>query len=142
MNPLLRLMTMASMLAVPAAAWAGNVQVDLTGVRAGGTLYVQLQTRDQFLSPARSYGDIVRSPAAGSVSFTLKDVAPGYYALTVWHDDNGNDRFDVDPATGRPADGWAARNAEGLRAAPKFDQLKSTVGPGPLTLVLPVTYGR
>src|SRR6185295_955191 len=107
--------------AFPAAANAGSVSVDLTGVRAGGTLYGQLQTRDQFLGPARTAGQIVQAPQAGSLRIDLGEVAPGDYAVTVWHDDNGNQRFDVD-ARGAPADGWATVNAEGLRGQPSFDQ--------------------
>jgi uncharacterized protein (DUF2141 family) len=142
MNPIFKILAAASMLALPAAAHAGDVEVDLTGVRAGGTLYVQLQTRDQFMTASRAYGEMVRAPAAGGVSLTLKDVAPGDYAVTVWHDDNANNRFDVDPATGRPADGWATVNAEALRGPPLFDQVKSTVGAEPVTIALPLHYGR
>ena len=132
----------ASFLALPAAAQAGDVRIDLSGVRAGGTLYVQLQTREQFMTDARSYGEIVRAPAAGPLSLTLKNVAPGDYALTIWHDDNGNSRFDVDPASGRPADGYAAPNAEALRAAPQFDQVKMAVAADPVKVALPLYYGR
>jgi uncharacterized protein (DUF2141 family) len=132
----------AAFAAIPAAALAADVEVDLSNVRAGGTLYVQLQTREQFMSGRRSYGEMVRVPAAGAVSLTLKDVAPGDYAVTVWHDDNGNNRFDVDPATGIPTDGWATLNAEALRAAPTFDQVRTTIGADPVKLALPVHYGR
>jgi uncharacterized protein (DUF2141 family) len=142
MKSILKMMAAAAMLAVPAMAGAADVKVDLSGVRAGGTIYVQLQTRGQFMTNERSYGQIVRAPAAGPLSLTLKDVAPGDYAVTVWHDDNSNQKFDVDPATGRPADGWASVNAETLRAQPTFDQIKSTVGDAALTLALPIHYGR
>lgn len=142
MNSMIRMIAAAAMVAIPAMANAADVKVDLSGVRAGGTIYVQLQTRAQFMSAARSYGEIVRSPSAGAVSLTLKDVAPGDYAVTIWHDDNSNEKFDMDPATGRPTDGWATVNAEALRGPPAFDLVKSTVGDTPLTLALPLHYGR
>lgn len=99
-------------LAAPGAATAGPVTVDLSGLRAGGTLYVQLQTRDQFLGPQRTAGQRIGAPAAGALSVELGEVPPGDYAITVWHDDNGNDQYDVDPRTGAPLDGWAAIGAD------------------------------
>jgi uncharacterized protein (DUF2141 family) len=142
MKTIFNMITAAALVAIPAMANAADVKVDLSGVRAGGTIYVQLQTRGQFMGPARAYGEIVRTPSAGAVSLTLKDVAPGDYAVTIWHDDNGNQKFDMDPATGRPTDGWATVNAEALRGPPVFDQVKATVGIVPLTLSLPLHYGR
>jgi uncharacterized protein (DUF2141 family) len=136
------MIALAAILSIPAIAQAADVKVDLSGVRAGGDLYVQLQTRSQFMTGARAYGQIVRAPAAGALSVTVKDVAPGDYAVTIWHDDNSNRKFDVDPATGRPTDGWATVNAEALRGPPAFDQVKSTVGDTALTLALPLHYGR
>src|SRR5436305_9423799 len=88
-------------LAAPVAVQAADVRVELTGVRAGGTLYVQLQNRAQFMGNDRVAGQRVAAPAAGSVSVDLGEVPPGEYAVSVWHDDNGNQRFDVDPASGR-----------------------------------------
>jgi len=142
MNLILKMLAGAFVLAVPAGASAGDVAVDLSGVRAGGTLYVQLQTREQFMGAARASGAILASPAAVPISLILKDVAPGDYALTVWHDDNGNRMFDVDPASGRPADGWATVNADGLRGPPTFDQVKTQVGAEGARIALPVHYGR
>jgi len=129
-------------LAAPAAAQAGNVRVDLTGLRAGGTLYVQLQTRAQFLGAERSAGDLIRAPQAGSLSVDLGEVPPGEYAVSVWHDDNGNQQFDVDPRTGRPMDGLAGMPTEGLRAAPTFDQVKLTIPAAGLAVPLSMQYSR
>ena len=127
-------------LAVPAAA--APVRVELAGLRAGGTLYVQLQTRDQFMGAARTAGEVVRMPAAGDLSVDLGDVPPGDYAVSVWHDDNGNGRFDVDPRTGRPTDGIATLHAESLRGQPTFDQISVPVPAEGLVLPLALHYGR
>ena len=129
-------------LALPAAASAAPVAIDMSGLRAGGTLYVQLQTRDQFLGVGRAAGRIVETPAAGALSLDLGDVAPGDYAVTVWHDDNGNHQFDVNPSTGAPADGWATANAEGLRGRPTFEQVRLTIPAAGLRVPLALHYGR
>jgi uncharacterized protein (DUF2141 family) len=126
-------------LAFPAAAYAGPVTVDLSGLRAGGTLYVQVQTREQFLGQARVGGRIVPAQA-GSLSVDLGEVPPGDYAITIWHDANGNNQFDMG-ARGRPADGWAMINGERLRGQPTFDVVKLTIAADPLRLPAAVSYG-
>lgn len=129
-------------LTAPAVAAAAPVRIELSGLRAGGTLYVQLQTREQYMGADRAAGRIVRAPAAGALNLDLGEVPPGQYALTVWHDDNGNSRFDVDPRTGRPADGLAVLHAETLRARPTFDQISFAVPAEGLALPLALQYGR
>lgn len=129
-------------LAAPAVAAAGPVAVDLSGLRAGGTLYVQLQTRDQFLGPQRTAGRRIAAPAAGALGVDLGEVPAGDYALTIWHDDNGNGQYDVDPHTGAPLDGWAAVNGDALRARPTFDQIRVTVPAAGLRVPLALRYGR
>jgi len=128
-------------LALPAAASAAPVSVDLSGLRPGGTLYVELQTRAQFMGADRTAGQIVQAPAAGSLSLDLGEVPPGDYALTVWHDDNGNGRFDVGEG-GVPQDGLAMANAEGLRGLPTFDQIRLAIPAEGLRVPLVLTYGR
>ncbi len=127
-------------LVLPAAAQAGPVTVDLTGLRAGGTLYVQVQTREQFMGQARVAGRVVTAPSAGSLSVEIGDVAPGDYAVTIWHDANGNNQFDMGTG-GQPADGWAMANGDRLRGQPTFDVVKLTIPTDALRLPLAVSYG-
>jgi len=127
-------------LAFPAFAHAGPVTVELTGLRAGGTLYVQVQTREQFMGPARVGGQAVTAPSAGSLSVDIGEVPPGDYAVTIWHDANGNNQFDMG-TRGQPADGWAMANGDRLRGQPTFEMVKVTITAGALRLPLAVSYG-
>jgi uncharacterized protein (DUF2141 family) len=122
-------------LALPTVAKAGPVAVDLTGMRAGGTLYVQVQTRAQFMGPARVGGRIVAAPQAGSLSVDLGEVPPGDYAITVWHDVNGNNQFDMG------TDGWAMGNGDRLRGQPTFEIVKLAIPAAALRLPMAVSYG-
>jgi uncharacterized protein (DUF2141 family) len=122
-------------LAFPAAAKAGPVTVDLTGLRAGGTLYVQVQTRAQFMGATRVGGRIVAAPSAGSLGVDLGEIPPGDYAVTVWHDTNGNNRFDMG------TDGWAMANGDRLRGQPTFEIVKLTIPADALRLPLALSYG-
>lgn len=130
-------------LIAPAAAQAGRVTVELNGLRVGGTAYVQVQTRAQFLGPNRIAGQVVRVAAAGALSVDLGEVAPGDYAVTVWHDDNDNHQFDMNPQGGGPLDGWAITNdAAGGAGPPDFDRARITVSQAPLRVPLTLHYGR
>jgi uncharacterized protein (DUF2141 family) len=127
----------------PAAAEAGRVTVDLNGLRAGGTAYVQLQTRAQFMGPNRAGGQMVHVAAPGSLSVDLGDVAPGDYAVSVWHDDNDNRQFDMGAQGGPPLDGWGIANgAEAGAGPPDFDRAKVTVAQAPLRVPMTLHYGR
>lgn len=111
---------------IAAPAQAAELDVRLDNVSdAGGTLYVSVQTREQFMQETGTAGKIVEAPAAGAHSFSF-EVPPGDYAVSVWHDDNGNGSFDMGD-NDMPADGWAMVNGEQLRAEPRFDQIKTTV---------------
>ncbi len=140
MNPI-PILAAALALALPAAAQAGTVTLDLTGLRAGGTLYVQLQTRDQFLGSERAAGRLIRVPQPGTLRVELGDVPPGDYAVSVWHDQNDNRRMEIDPSQGQAVDGWAMLNGAVLRARPEFDQVKLSVSAAGAQVPLELRYG-
>ena len=135
-------MSVALALALPAAAQAGPVSVELSDLRGGGTLYVQLQTRAQFLGGERVAGRIVQAPAAGALRVDLGEVPAGDYAVSVWHDFNGNQRMEIDPTAAAAPDGWAMRNGEALRARPEFDQVMLAVPTAGARVPLALVYGR
>ncbi|NNC72622.1 MAG: DUF2141 domain-containing protein [Sphingomonadaceae bacterium] len=129
----------AALAAIP--AHAAPLTVNLGGVSdEGGTLYVSVQTAAQFMQQDGTAGEVVQSPAAGAHSFTF-DVPEGDYAVSVWHDDNGNDEFDMGENY-VPEDGWAMVGGEALRAEPTFDQVKTSVGASGATVGLSMIYGR
>ena len=128
-------------LAATAPAHATSLTVDLDGVRAvRGTLYVSVQSREQFMQQNGTAGAVVTAPREGSHEFVF-DVPPGEYAVSVWHDDNGNNRFDMSDQQ-MPLDGWAMTNSAALRAEPTFDQVKMPVGAQAATVRLSMAYGR
>lgn len=115
----------AALLAAGTAA-AAPLTVTVSGIEArGGKLYVGVQTEAQFMKDDGIAGDIVDAPAAGAQTFTY-DLPEGAYAVSIWHDFNGNGTFDT-AENGMPLDGWSSINAETLRAAPTFDKVNLTV---------------
>lgn len=128
-------------LAVAAPAYSAPLTVDLDGVRgAPGKLYVSVQTREQFMRDGGIAGSVVSLPQAGSHRFGY-ELPAGEYAVSVWHDDNGNGAFDKNEKF-IPLDGWAMPNSERLRGEPTFDQVKTVVGNAPAAVRLAMVYGR
>ena len=58
---------------------------------------------------------------AGSVSFTFKDLPSGSYAVTAFHDLNGNEKLDKN-FVGKPVEPYGfSRDARGTRGPPSFE---------------------
>lgn len=128
-------------LAIAAPAQASPLIVELDGVRnAGGRLYVSVQRREQFMQEAAAAGSIVDAPTAGSHRFSY-DLPAGEYAVSVWHDDNNNGRFDKDENF-MPLDGWAMTNGSALRGEPTFEQVRIVLGDAAANARLSMSYGR
>ena len=108
------------------AAHAGTLTFTAENVEArGGTLYVGVQTEDQFMQWDGIAGDKIEAPTAGSHTMSF-DLPAGDYAVSVWHDLDGDGEFDR-TETGMPLDGWAMINGAKLRGAPTFDAVKISV---------------
>ncbi len=128
-------------LALAGTATAAEIIVTLDGVEArGGTLYVALQTEDQFMKEEGIAATLKEAPDAGSHTFTF-DVPAGQYSLSVWHDDNGNGEFDR-MESGQPLDGWAMINGTELRSFPTFAAVSIDVTDTGASISEPITYGR
>lgn len=137
---LLTLVAVAALTACAAPAFAGDVNITLTGVQArGGDLLVGLQTSAQFMKHEGQYGEIVANPPAGTQIITLHGVAPGDYSVSALHDVNGDRQMKM--VDGRPGEGWGLLHGETLRAAPTFDQVKFTVpATGDVNLTVAMVY--
>ena len=122
-----------------ASAAAEPLTVTIDGVEArGGTLYVSVQTEAEYMQPTGTEGSVTKEPDAGTLTYTY-DVPPGDYAVTVWHDDDGNGQFDYG-AGGMPADGWALSGE--VMGPPRFEDAKVTVDAGGAEVAVSMTYGR
>lgn len=126
----------------PALAVANDVTITLTGVQPrGGVLLTSLQTRDEFMQPRATHGEMVRDPRAGLTRVTFRNVAPGDYAFSALHDADGDGQMKMDGAM--PAEGWAMVNGDSLHGVPTFDQVSFTVpASGEVALTVPMSYTR
>jgi len=127
------------MLGAAGAASAADVSITLTGVKEGGTLYVGLQTEEQFMSMETVGGESMSVNAEGDITMTLDGIEPGTYAFSIWHDINGNGQFDMAPQ-GWPEDGWSAYNVTSIMGAPSFSQVSFEVDDTGFATTEPMIY--
>lgn len=103
-------------LAQPAPAQPGSLTVNVTGLHSGkGKLVACLwRSKDGFpsceKSPAASR--LVVPVTATAMALTFANVAPGSYAVTVHHDEDGNGRMKHN-MIGMPAEGVGVSNNPG-----------------------------
>ena len=129
-----------------AEAWAGqnvSFQVEVQGVRSD-----EGQVRCSLYSSAdgfprqrdRAKAQASSAPKDGSATCTFKDVAPGDYAVAVFHDANGNGTFDTG-FLGIPEEGVGYSNTPPKRGPPpKFDAAKVKVGEGATMQTIALQY--
>ncbi|WP_300376271.1 DUF2141 domain-containing protein [Henriciella sp.] len=133
------LATAAAVLAGPALA--APFTVTLTDVEdRGAPLYVGVQTEEQFMKWEGVASEKLEDPAAGTHTFTF-DLPEGEYSVSVWHDLNDNNHFDM-AENGMPDEGWGMSNASGLRGQPTFDDVKVAVGPEGTAITETVNYPK
>ena len=136
------LLTFTAAIAIAATTHAAPLTVQLNGVEArGGKLYVSVQTKEQFMKNAGTAGEIVDAPSAGTFTATY-DVPEGAYAVSIWHDDNGNGEFDRDHENAMPLDGWAMHNSSTLTGPPTFENVSIQVSSSGATVTENMVYGR
>jgi uncharacterized protein (DUF2141 family) len=123
------------------AAAAGDVRVTLTGVKAKpGQILATLQTEAQFMKPEGAYTALAKPPAAdGSVTIVFANVAPGAYAFSAMHDENGDYQLQREE-NGMPKEGWAMSKGATLTTVPTFAVVKINVPAAGLTLTEPMFY--
>ena len=78
-----------------------------------------------------------RAPTATVEEFTFEELAPGRYAVAVYHDVNGNGRLDTVPP-GLPTEPYGFSNDVGRFRPPSFDAALVGVGEGSTTVVVDV----
>lgn len=128
----------ASLTAGPASA--ADLTVRVTALRsADGTVHVALyDSPDAFPNSAGMIEDRV-VPASNPIA-TFEDLAPGTYAVAVFHDENGNGEFDQG-LFGIPLEGYAfSMGARAFFGPPSFDTAAFAIGAGGTTVTIGMTY--
>jgi len=114
-----------------AAAPTGSLDVSVERLRnQRGVLHLCLtrETR-HFPNCAGDPNAVKRTVASGAGPVRLTGIAPGTYALSIFHDENNNGR--LDSLLGVPREGFGfSRNPVVRFGAPGFRQVRIDLGPG------------
>ncbi len=92
------------------------------------------------MKPELAYRHVKVNAAAGVVTVRLDDLPYGKYAIAAMHDENRNDRVDLN-FLGIPKEGTGASNdARNLFSGPEFDQAVFDFRPGTEKIVIKMFY--
>jgi uncharacterized protein (DUF2141 family) len=131
---------MAAALCLAGNAIAADLKVTVTALRSTeGTVHVALyDSREGFPDNDHVLEDRV-VPASDPVA-RFAGIAPGTYAVAVYHDENANDEFDQG-LLGIPREGYAfSMGARAFFGPPDFDAAAFVVEAGGTAVTIPMTY--
>ncbi len=80
------------------------------------------------------------TPAAGTATFKIKNLPPGTYAISGYHDENGNGKHDK-TLVGYPLEGFVfSKDVKPVAAAPEFEAAAFALGNEGQKVTLHVQY--
>lgn len=123
------------------AAAANDLRVVVDGIRDGrGTVMVALYADSaEYEADDRFAGAFVRA-APGQVVVVFPGLKPGDYAVSAFHDENGNGELDAD-FFGVPQEGYGFSNgAKGLLGPPTFSAASFTTDGATPAITLTLNY--
>ena len=128
----------ATLLAICPATWAADLSLDITNIKSadGNLLIAVWDSEDGFLSP-----DTIRyrglTPAKeGTVTYVLHDIPPGDYAISVFHDADGDGKLKKN-MMGIPREPLGmSRDAKGTFGPPAYEDAVFTLPEDGLTLTI------
>jgi uncharacterized protein (DUF2141 family) len=132
----MRVLVVLALAAMGASQVLADVDTDLTVnftsvTNAGGKLYYSLYSTED--SYNREQGEALGGTTAaqeGMDTLVLHHMRPGFYALTVFHDENGNGKLDTN-FLGQPKEQFGISNiSRTLWSKPKWDEVKFEVKAG------------
>lgn len=102
-------------------ATAADLVVTVSGVRsAQGTVRIAVYDRaDDFRKEARALARQAVAAAEGQVETRFRDLTPGRYAVTAYHDEDGDGRLNLRFGM-IPSEGYGLSNAPEVIGPPRF----------------------
>ncbi len=125
-------------------AQAGDLSIEIEGLRSdSGRVYVGVFSPTRGFDFPQEEGMILGGwwlAEDRSVRVTWHGLPDGEYAVTAYHDENGNDQFDRN-VLGLPTEGYGFSNdAPVFMGPPKFDDAAVTVSGDSVTSILTIRY--
>ena len=118
------------------AVYAADLTVEIKGVAtSNGQVFIALYDKaDGWMRGGLKNVGVTANK--DGVSYEFKDLPAGDYAISIYHDENGNGKFDTN-LVGMPIEPYAfSNNAAGNFGPPTFEQAKFSVGADKTTVTL------
>ena len=135
-----RLVLLASLLAAPLAAQSHTLTVKMTGFKTDqGMAAVALYDKpDNFpIKPEKATATLRVPVAKGTAKAEFKNLPPGTYAISVYHDVNNNNKMDANFIGVPKEQTGASNNAKGKMGPPAFKDAKfALTGDQPVTITM------
>lgn len=133
-------MSAIALVGVASIANAADVTITVQGIRTDqGQIMVAVCDQKHFLGT--DCHNARAKAQSGTVAVTIVDIAPGNYAVQVYHDENGNSRLDKN-FLGIPTEAIGfSRDAHGTMGPPKFADAEVPVADQPISLDIKLDYG-
>jgi uncharacterized protein (DUF2141 family) len=118
-----------------ASAEAATLTLKLEGLReAKGHVYISVAADASAFDGKNKPAAVQRVEVTGpTLTVTIPDLAPGTYAVSLFHDANGNGKLDTN-FIGIPKEGYGFSNNVGARGKPKFQEASFTLAADGATL--------
>jgi uncharacterized protein (DUF2141 family) len=119
---------LSTLLLMSACASAADLTVVIQNVKkTTGKIYVAVHQESNSKFPGgKAYRQAIASETKEGVTVKF-DVEPGIYAVSVFHDENDNQKMDT-AMFGIPKEPWAvSNNAKGMMGPPSFEDAKIKV---------------
>jgi uncharacterized protein (DUF2141 family) len=100
------------------AAGATDLTVTVSGVQndRGYIISTVFNSETSFLKPPEAFASLRIKASQADVGYSLRNLPPGKYAVSAFHDVNGNGKLDTDPS-GQPTEVYGFSNdARGSRS--------------------------
>lgn len=129
-------------LSLHSVASAADLTVTIGGARnANGAIAAGIfNSETGFPKPGAAFAAFRIKAANGPVSFTVRDLPPGRYAVTSYHDENDNGKLDADQ-TGLPTEGYGVSNkAREVLSPPQWSKASFELGEQSKTVAVTIEY--
>ena len=127
---------------LPLAANAADLTIKLSGAHSaeGAVSAAIYASKETFSKEGQQVAAFRQKATTGPVSVTFRDLPPGNYAVTAFHDENNNGKLDRD-ATGIPSEGYGVSNdARELLSPPYWDKASFELGSESKTVAVKIEY--
>jgi uncharacterized protein (DUF2141 family) len=124
------------------SAWATDLTVVVDGVRdsSGYVAVGVFNSESSFPRAPQAFASFRVKVEQSSAGVTFRDLPPGRYAASAYHDENNNGKLDTD-TVGFPTEGYGFSNgARGSLGPPEFTQAAFELRNEPKRVTVKVAY--